>query len=146
MRGRYLSLQLEVDGCRSTLPSAKQAAFPHNFDGTVQAPHFNIATQSTIEFAARLSVENNRLVAVRSPESDGQASGQLVMARAGQPCEQMRLVEPVNFYLSEQALAPLPLAHGAELWVEVTVPPRGAPRPIQLALKHDRIWQPLAFQ
>src|SRR5450631_1617813 len=25
MRGRYLSLQLTVDGCQSTLPSAKQA-------------------------------------------------------------------------------------------------------------------------
>ena len=28
MRGRYLSLQLTVDGCQSTLPSAKFAAFP----------------------------------------------------------------------------------------------------------------------
>src|ERR1019366_1467377 len=25
LRGRYLSLQLDVDGCQSTLPSAKQA-------------------------------------------------------------------------------------------------------------------------
>ena len=30
MRGRYLSLQLTVDGCSSTLPSAKDAEFPRN--------------------------------------------------------------------------------------------------------------------
>ena len=28
MRGRYLSLRLTVDGCQSTLPSAKQAESP----------------------------------------------------------------------------------------------------------------------
>lgn len=28
MRGRYLSLQLTVDGCGSTLPSAKEVEFP----------------------------------------------------------------------------------------------------------------------
>ena len=33
MRGRYLSLQLTVDGCGSTLPSAKDAQFPRNVDG-----------------------------------------------------------------------------------------------------------------
>ena len=33
MRGRYLSLQLTVDGCQSTLPSAKEARMPRNVDG-----------------------------------------------------------------------------------------------------------------
>jgi len=33
MRGRYLSLQLVVDGCQSTLPSAFQARFPRTSMG-----------------------------------------------------------------------------------------------------------------
>ena len=33
MRGRYLSLQLTVDGCESTLPSARQAEFPRDVNG-----------------------------------------------------------------------------------------------------------------
>ncbi len=36
MRGRYLSLQLTVDGCQSTLPSALHAVFPRNSDGTTK--------------------------------------------------------------------------------------------------------------
>ena len=33
MRGRYLSVQLVVDGCESTLPNAKQARMPRSVDG-----------------------------------------------------------------------------------------------------------------
>ena len=36
MRGRYLSLQLTVDGCESTLPTAFQAEFPRNSDGSTR--------------------------------------------------------------------------------------------------------------
>ena len=70
----------------------------------------------------------------------------MVMASPGAPCDQMRLVDPVNFYIAEHARSPLPLASGAELWVEVTVPTKGPPRPVQLALKQDGRWEPLAFQ
>jgi len=49
--------------------------------------------------------------------------------------------------LAEHATSPLPLSKGQELWAEVTVPPKGPPRPIQLALKEaDGAWKPLAFQ
>ena len=36
MRGRYLSLQLTVDGCESTLPSAKNATFPRDVNGAIK--------------------------------------------------------------------------------------------------------------
>ena len=61
-------------------------------------------------------------------------------------CDRMRLSDPVNFYLAEHATSPLPVRPGQELWVEVTVPPKGPPRPIQLALKDNGAWKPLAFQ
>lgn len=146
MRGRYLSLQLTVDGCQSTLPSAKQAAFQRNIDGSVNRMPYSIAAQQRIEFPAKLTAQNGRLVANRIPATDGPPSGQTVWAIPGQSCDAMRLAEMVDFYVAEHATSPLPLQRGAELWIEVTVPPKGPPRPIQLALKQDGAWKPLAFQ
>ncbi len=54
---------------------------------------------------------------------------------------------PVYFYVSEHAASPLPVKQGDELWIEITLPPKGPPRPIQLALKHaDGAWQPLTYR
>jgi hypothetical protein len=58
----------------------------------------------------------------------------------------MRLSRPVDFYISEHAADPTRLKAGQELWIEVTVPPKGPPRPLQLALKDNGAWKPLAFQ
>jgi hypothetical protein len=146
MRGRYLSLQLTVDGCQSTLPSAKRADFPRDVNGAAVQGQYAIRGEGNLEFRAELKVVNNQLLAIgiRDEEKDGVA--RRVAARPGAPCDQMRLVDPVNFYIAEHARSPLPLASGAELWIEVTVPPMGPPRPIQLALKHDGRWEPLAYE
>ena len=146
MRGRYLSLQLIVDGCQSTLPSAKQATFGRNVDGSANQMPYGIAPGQPVQFPARLAVENNKLIAVRIPATDAPAKGESVFAIPGASCDAMRLADPVNFYISELARSPLPLATGAELWIEVTVPPKGPPRPTQLALKQNGAWHPLAFQ
>jgi hypothetical protein len=69
-----------------------------------------------------------------------------VLAVSGASCDQLRLSDPVSFYLAEHATSPLPVKPGQELWVEVTVPPKGPPRPIQLALQDNGSWKPLAFQ
>jgi hypothetical protein len=146
MRGRYLTMQLMVDGCQSTLPSAKQAGFPRNLDGVPNGRDFSIAASQPVVFPAKLAVNGNKLVAIRIPENDDLASGQSVIAVSGASCDQLRLSDPVNFYLAEHAASPLPVGPGQELWVEVTVPPKGPPRPIQLALKDNGSWKPLAFQ
>jgi uncharacterized membrane-anchored protein len=146
MRGRYLSLQLTVDGCSSTLPSAKNAQFPRNVNGVPNGTSFNINAPDTVWFQARLSVKDNKLTAIRVPESQSSNSTQNVSAAPGAPCDQMRLAVPVDFYISEHAKDPTFLKHGQELWIEVTVPPKGPPRPLQLALKDNGAWRPLAFQ
>lgn len=147
MRGRYLSMQLAVDGCQSTLSSAKQADFVRDFGGVPQGGKFSIAAPQFVQFQATLAVKNDKLVAVRIPENEDVPSGQSVFAQKGAPCDRMRLSDPVNFYIAEHARSPLPVTRGQELWVEVTVPPKGPPRPIQLALKEaDGVWKPLAFQ
>jgi hypothetical protein len=146
MRGRYLSLQLTVDGCQSTLPSAKQANFPRDINGAaIQGPYV-VRAAGNIEFPAELKVKGNRLLAIRIQDEEKSASGQTVTAWPGFPCDQMRLDNSVDLYIPEHALDPTGLKSGQELWIEVTVPPKGPPRPIQLALKDNGGWKSLAFQ
>ena len=147
MRGRYLALQLTVDGCQSTLPSAKDAAFPRKVDGTVQLGPYMLR-QNTNWFRANLKVVNNTLVAVRpeGQEIAGQedsSAGQEIEGNAGAPCDQMQLDSATDFFISDTARSPVPLKPGQELWIEVTVPPKGPPRPLQLALKENGVWKPL---
>lgn len=142
MRGRYLALQLTVDGCQSTLPSAKGAAFPRKYDGTVR-PGPYMLREDTSDFRASLEVEQNRLVAIRLEGREDPDEGQEVRGSAGKPCDQMQLAEGTDFFIADTAQSPLPLKSGQELWIEVTVPPKGPPRPIQLALKENGNWRPL---
>jgi hypothetical protein len=149
-RGRYLALQLTVDGCQSTLPSAKDATFPRKVDGTVK-PGPYVLRQNTNWFRAHLKVVNNTLVAVRPEgrEIAGQEdsnAGQEVEGDAGAPCDQMKLDSTTGFFIADTANSPLPLKPGQELWIEVTVPPTGPPRPIQLALKENGAWKPLELK
>lgn len=146
MRGRYLSLQLAVDGCQSTLPSALHATFPRNSDGTTRPTGFTVTNESLVRFRAKLKVQGNKLVAIRIPEADLTSRGVNVWARAGASCDSLQIEEPVDFYIPEHATDPTPLKPGQELWVEVTVPRNGPPRPLQLALKQDGAWTPLALQ
>jgi hypothetical protein len=146
MRGRYLSLQLTVDGCSSTLPSAKNAQYPREVNGTPSGPTFNVNAADTVWFQGRLAVKDNKLIAIRVPESESSISTQSVSAPPGAACDHMRLAVPVDFYISEHANDPSFLKQGQELWIEVTVPPKGPPRPLQLALKDNGAWKPLAFQ
>jgi len=146
MRGRYLSLQLTVDGCQSTLPTAFDAAFPRNSDGTTKPNGFRVRSEYPFQFRAKLKAEGNKLVAIRIPEADLTSKGLDVTAMPGDSCDSLRLREPVDFYIAEHAADPTPHNANKELWIEVTVPPKGPPRPIQLAVKQDGAWTPLAFQ
>jgi hypothetical protein len=146
MRGRYLSLKLTVDGCQSTLPSAREAAMPRNLDGVPVGSMYSIHSPQIVQFPAQLKVENNKLEAIRIPDSDSRPSGVMVEGMPGASCQDLRLAGPVDFYIAEHAADPSRLQPGQELWIEVTVPPQGPPRPLQLALKQGGAWKPLAFQ
>jgi len=98
-----------------------------------------------VDFRANLKVENNKLVAVKVEGQEDETAGEEVVGDANAPCDQMRLEEGVDFYISDTAKSPLPLLPGQELWIEVTVPPKGPPRPLQLAVKQDTSWKPLPF-
>lgn len=145
MRGRYLALQLMVDGCQSTLPSAKLADFPRDYTGAVKPGPYVLRPQPAT-FRAWLKVIGNRLVAVRVEGQEGPSIGEEVAAGPDAPCDRMHLVSAVDFFIAGRAASPVPLQPGQELWIEVTVPPQGPPRPIQMALKDNGAWKPLVFR
>jgi len=144
MRGRYLSLRLTVDGCGSTLPSAKYATFPRDYNGAVRPGPYTLRPNQ-VAFRANLKVAGNKLVAVKVEGQEDPTLGEEVVGGAGSLCDQMRVADPVDYFISDTAKSPLPLKPGQELWIEVTVPPKGPPRPLQLALKQDGTWKPLPF-
>jgi hypothetical protein len=139
-------LQLTVDGCQSTLPTAFQAEFPRNSDGSTRKGGYIIRGKYYVQFRAKLKVEGSKLEAIRIPEADETSKGVEVTAQPDSSCDAMHLQEPVDFYIAEHAADPSRLQKGQELWMEVTVPPIGPPRPLQLALQDNGAWKPLAFQ
>lgn len=116
IRGRYISLRLQV-----------------------QAPWFNPA-QAYERPDVRLSVENNHLIATRSEAPTGASLSS--WGRSANPGSCF-LSELVAFFIPEHADIRFPGGTGQELWVEVTVPHKGPPRPIQLAIKRGTEWHPL---
>jgi hypothetical protein len=116
IRGRYVSLRLEVDTANGPTP----AGIP-----PVGGP-------------VVLSAQNGRLVA--APATSATGSGTLLSA-AGP--DRWTLQEPVAFFISERVPDPSRRPRGEELWVEVSVPRKGPPRPLRLAVKKDGVLTPL---
>jgi hypothetical protein len=87
---------------------------------------------------SKLSVEDGKLVA-RPTEDSG---GQMVNVSGDPPVA--TLSEPIAYFIPEHVDDPSRRPPDEELWVEVTVPPKGPPRPIQLGVKKkDGVLAPL---
>ena len=131
IRGRYLALQLTVDVTGE--PPAAPASQPSSAPARPALPP---SAQTAI-----LRVDGGRLVAERKPWAPGDALDGLQLItplRRGAPDtrdQRMLLKEPVAYFIPEHAADPSHPPPGASLWVEVTVPPKGPPRPIRLGLR-----------
>jgi hypothetical protein len=106
LRGRYLSLQLEV----ASPPAA----------GNVE-----------------LFVENGALRARPSTAQNG-----VIITGGARPV----VAEPVACFIPEHAADLTRLRPGEELWVEVSVPRAGLPRPIRLGIKRDGVLTPVELR
>jgi hypothetical protein len=111
VRGRYVSLRLEVDG-------------PPEQTGNAW-------------MFAQLAIQNGRLVATRAETGIG-----IVQV----PGRSWALMDPVAFFIPEHIPDPSIRAAGEELWVEVSVPKSGPPRPIRLGVKKDGVLTPLKLR
>jgi hypothetical protein len=110
IRGRYVSIALVVPAARVE---------------RAEAPKNDVAM-----FNARLEVRGDRLFAVEDPEGRHLVTGGRC---ADRNC--WRLATPVAYFISEHGPDPSRRPEGETLWVEVTLPPTGAPRPLRLGVK-----------
>jgi hypothetical protein len=114
IRGRYVRLQVEVEPARRF--EAPPAAWAQ----------------------VGLWVEGDRLVAY---PSTGSRLSVREATRGGDRV--LVLTQPLAYFIPEHVPDPSRRPAGEELWVEVTVPPRGAPRPIRLGVMKGGVLTPL---
>ncbi|MCC6391970.1 MAG: GDYXXLXY domain-containing protein [Bryobacterales bacterium] len=88
---------------------------------------------------ARLSVENGKLAAHRSTDAKGVRVW--LLGSGGR----YRLVDPLAFFLPPDVPDPSRLQPGEELWMEVSVPGNGPPRPVRLGIRKGTVLRPLEF-
>ncbi|HEV3254520.1 MAG TPA: hypothetical protein VG033_08940 [Candidatus Acidoferrales bacterium] len=88
---------------------------------------------------AYLEVRNNQLIA----KQQGSGPGEWIHLRKNNDGTIVALSEePVLVFISEHAEIPS-LKAGQEMWVEVTVPAKGPPRPIRIGIKKGGVLTPL---
>ena len=122
IRGRYLTLRLEA---REPWTDGSQGK---------NADTYNV----------QLMAENGELIASKTDSDTGVSVSSWSNRSRAFGSEYVVLDQTVAFFLPEHADVPTPRAwNGEELWAEVTLPRKGPPRPIQLALKNSSGWHPL---
>ncbi len=122
IRGRYVSLTVLVDAERAPVTRPRPPQQPEMFFGD-------------------LEVRDGRLVAVEAPEGR-----HWVASRRRGDLDQWQLAEPVAYFIPEHVDDPSIRPPGETLWVEVTVPPTGAPRPIRLGVMRGTELSPLSLR
>lgn len=86
----------------------------------------------------RLSATSDgKLTATRNPEGDP-----ALHVRPALEGESV-LSQPVAYFIPEHIPDPSIRQKGEELWVEVTIPRKGPPRPIRLGIRKDGVLRPL---
>jgi hypothetical protein len=135
MRGRYLALSPLVDVC----------SLPRDKDSQPAWMAYSKAKEKQWYWHVRASARDGKLVVQDARNVLPRSETQTVWLKGDQPCERVQLTPNMDFFIPDTAKSPFPLKTGSELWVEVTVPPEGPPRPIQLAISDNGQWKPLKF-
>jgi uncharacterized membrane-anchored protein len=133
IRGRYVRLRVEAAvGPGLALAPPPRAVNPGSVGQTTLVQALPVS----------LSIQNERLVALPSPDARGlyawgaERDGRTVAI----------LNEPLAYFIPEHVTDPSRRAAGEELWAEVTIPRAGAPRPIRLGVKKDGVLTPLELK
>jgi hypothetical protein len=127
---------------RATLPRLWVRALPYDPDLPVRGRYVSLTINveargfkdGTVYDQTNYSVEDGRLIA-RPASKDGTG------APAANSASSVRLA----YFIPERIPDPSIRLPDEELWVEVTVPRRGPPRPIRLGVKKNGALTPLAL-
>ncbi len=125
IRGRYVSLQVVVEA-----PG-------------IEAPPSDRRWETV---PVRLAIEDDRLVAHRDPDPRPYTeAGHAVRFTGPDDAPRAVLSTPVAFFIPEHVDDPSRRRAGETLWVEVTLPRQGPPRPIRLGVKKGDTTEPLGL-
>jgi hypothetical protein len=91
---------------------------------------------------AHFEVRNRMLIAKPAGEGNG---GWIYLQKRADGSVEAVSEEPVLVFIPDTAVVPI-LKPGEEMWVEVTVPAKGPPRPIRLAVKRNGTIEPLKLE
>jgi hypothetical protein len=136
--GRYGQVQLYVNGCG--LPTAK-ADVERDFEAPIDFGKPAMKSHRVLKIHARLTARNGSLIAVDAGELRA-ADVQEVSWDMRRPCAEARLLDIVDVYLPKSVPTPYTVKDGDTLWVLVTVPQSGPPRPVQLATSDAKGFHP----
>ena len=134
-RGRYLALQLTVDAC----------GLPHDTVASLGGRGVNLAHTTGWRWRVKPEARSGKLIAVLAGD---QVRPELTqeLTQLGERCDRAALMESADYFIGDRAKSPFPLKPNEELWAEVTVPPSGPPRPIQLAISNAAGFEPLVVR
>ena len=119
IRGRYVRMRAEVPLARSSSQAVDSVRLDVSSEGRlVASPQKGAGTYPTMGLAAIGS-------------GDGSTSG------ADRAFDRVQLSSELAYFVSEYVQDPTRVAPGDELWVEVTLPRQGPPRPIRLGILHE---------
>jgi hypothetical protein len=138
LRGRYLALRPVLDGCGLPRDDAHFEKGYKLYPGGYEPGFW--------KWNVSLNAEHGKLLAhLQEQRHDPDREYEMTL-RVDQPCDKVPVRTELMYFIPEHAQSPFPLKSGQELWVEITVPPAGPPRPIQLALSSDAGFKPLKFE
>ena len=106
--------------------------------------HVALALSVTVKFTYDWFTLPRVWVKASPSDSSGPIRGRYVRLMLEGDTEQLK--QPVAFFVSQNVPALSRAAAGEELWVEVSVPARGAPRPVRLGVKKEGKLTPLGVR
>jgi hypothetical protein len=134
-RGRYLGLRLTVNACE----------LPHNEAASLGGPGVSLTHTTGWRWRVKPEARAGKLIAVIAKDEVMPELTQ-ELTQLGERCDSAVLQDQADYFIADKAKSPFPLKPNEELWVEVTVPPSGPPRPIQLAISNGSAFTPIVVR
>jgi len=134
IRGRYLSLQVEVADPRS--PEEVQSKFKDEIERYQAQPYHGFYQFG--DECGMIEVRGQTPTAKfdgKSPGWDYGCNNLRFARRRMNDRTVLQVVDPIVFFISDTAKDPSVRPRGEELWVLATIPRKGPPRPIALGVK-----------
>lgn len=129
IRGRYLWEQLRMPAYGFTVETKTDDSRNPRWYNNSQWAYYSV---------------RDGIVIASSTGSQSQAGGWVWVWKNGDGSETAQSDNSVFFFIPDTANPP-PLQRGEEMWMEVTLPKKGPPRPIRMALKHNGQFTPVNF-